>query len=189
MAKTSENHLTMNYRGKFGDEFVFRMHGDKSVMCKLHDYSKKIWTARQNDNRLNFRKSAIWARNVTKDAKVKRYYKKKAKKGQSAYNMAIGDHMKKFSLKPDFSLYNFIKGGKIKFMMKHVFGASYAEVTVFGIGGGIIKRGPAKVTDKGLGYEFNVSPGGDVMIDYVEITLHRGPATFTIRCKIPMGIP
>jgi len=179
MSKTSENKLTMHYRGKFGQDFFFRMCGNKSVMCKLHDYSNMVWSGRQQDNRKYFRRAARWAQSVLVDEKVKRYYKKKAKRGQSAYNMAIADYMKTVRLEADFRFYDCLKGGKMKFSMKHVFGASSAEVIISGPGGIVIERGPAKMTDKGFGFEYNANPEVDVKLRYVQITLHRGPVALT----------
>jgi len=179
MSKTTENKLTMHYHGKFGDDFVLRMRNGVSVLCKLHDYSKAIWTTKQNQNRGNFRKSARWAQEVLKDEKVKRYFKKKAKGGQSAYNMAIKDHMRQLSLEADFSQFDLNIGGKINFRMKHEFGASYVEVRLIGPGEVVIERGMAKSTEKGFGWEFNAKGGYEGTPYKVEIVLHRGPASFT----------
>ena len=184
MAKTRENALTMGYHGMFGQDFIFKFRDGVSILCKIADYSKIVWTPAQRQNRINFRLAVDWAKTALKDEKTYRYYKKKVKGWQTPYNLAIGDYMKNIKLKCNLSQYDRIRGGNIHLEMPYQFGASSATVSLYGPGGRVIGSGPAKFTDRGLGYAYEVNGVGENP-EYFKVTLFRGPVGYTSKFDFP----
>jgi len=184
MATTKTNVITKDYHGKFADQIILRSFAGRTVMSNIHDYSNMVWSLRQRENRSYFRLAVIWAKTVLADEKTYRYYKKKAKGAQTAYNMAISDYMKHRNLMIDMSQCTVGEGGKICFKMNHHFGASSATIILRGESGQVLESGAAKI--KGMGYEYKVSrlDRGQKSIS-VKVILHRGPAEFTRIFSIP----
>jgi len=186
MSTSRNNALTRDYHGKFGQDFILRTRGGVSVMCKPHDYSKKIWTGAQKENRRNFKLAVIWAKSALLNEKVYRYYKKKARGWQTATNMAVRDYMKHLNLEMDMSQYKVGKGGKIIFKSKSDFGASSVNVELRNEFRNKIQTGSATITDKGKRYEYqviNLQPGEK--LHEIVVYMHRGPVEFFRLFKIP----
>jgi len=92
MAKSTTNGLTHAYYGKIGD-MVLRRFGNKSILQKLPDFSGVRWSKAQRANRKRFAGAAGYAHQAMADPDLYSFYKKKAKKGQTAWNVAISDYM------------------------------------------------------------------------------------------------
>jgi hypothetical protein len=95
MSYTTSNVLALHYHGKLGNQVILRMVAGKSVMSALHDYRGHPWTAAQVNNRMRFREAVRWAKEKLKDPAAMNDYRKRAKPGQHAYNVAISDFMNK----------------------------------------------------------------------------------------------
>ncbi len=95
MSKTSENSLTKNYSGKFGDQFVFRNRYGKSILAKLPKKSKSEPTVLQAEVRKHFKQATNYAKAMLADPVLKALYQSRADKGRSAYMLAIRDYLKK----------------------------------------------------------------------------------------------
>ena len=92
MAKSTTNGLTHGYYGKVGD-MVYRRFGNKSILQKLPDFSGVRWSKAQKGNRKRFRDATVQAHKAMADPELRAFYQKKAKKGQTAWNVAISDFM------------------------------------------------------------------------------------------------
>jgi len=95
MAITTTNLLLLGLHGKLGNQVIFRYWAGRAVVSNVHDYSNAVWSPAQKLNRLDFAKAVRWAKVALKDPKIYRHYKKRCKGGQTPYNVAIGDYMKR----------------------------------------------------------------------------------------------
>jgi len=92
MALTDSNSLTKNYHGKFGHG-VYRTLGDFTILQKLPDFSHVRWSKAQRAVRKRFVGATGYAKASMADPERRRFYEKKARHMQSAWNMAISDYM------------------------------------------------------------------------------------------------
>jgi hypothetical protein len=95
MAYASENVIDRMVHGKFGKMCIFRVRNNKTFMYPYPNYREVRWSALQKANRKRFRDAMIWARQTLEDAEKRKFYQKKAKNGQSVWNAAVADYMKR----------------------------------------------------------------------------------------------
>ncbi|RPE12373.1 hypothetical protein EGT74_02125 [Chitinophaga lutea] len=91
MATSITNVLLAGVSGKVGGMFVVRQRNGKTVICKLPKPYEKPPTSGQLANRDRFKKANAYAKAAILDPVQKKYYQSKAKKGQSAFNVAFRD--------------------------------------------------------------------------------------------------
>jgi len=124
MAIVTNNDVVKGFRGKFGNDLVFRtMRGRTFVSPPANKNIKKKESDAQRNTRSNFREAAEWAQIILLDPEKKAYYKQRAKalKLPNAYTAAITDYMRKPKVKKtqhrDTITYSISKPG---FVVKHV---------------------------------------------------------------------
>jgi hypothetical protein len=158
---------------------IIRTWAGRTVVSNIHNYANAKWTKAQVANRDHFRLAVKWAKSVLSNEKVYRYYKKKAKGAQTAYNVAIGDYMKHLKLQSDFSRYGGAEGGRIRFSLDSIFGASSVKVSLKSKGHEV-ESGLAKATDNGHAWVYDVKKTDPAKLpSRVSVTLFRGPVPYT----------
>jgi hypothetical protein len=139
----NDNVITRFSRGRLGD-LIFRVVGDLSICSLAPDYSKMKWSKAQKDNRKRFRIASAHAKRELLDPEVREYYRKRAKPGQTANNVAISD----FMLKPeiddiDVKNYKGKEGNPIKVTVRHNLGVAAVIVMILNATGLEIESGMA----------------------------------------------
>jgi hypothetical protein len=94
MSSTTENYLTKNYRGKFGNQMVYRNRGDVSIMAKPPKKSAKEPTAAQMEIRRKFKQAVRWAKEALLDPANLAIYSAKATGMMTPYVVAMSDYLK-----------------------------------------------------------------------------------------------
>jgi hypothetical protein len=83
-------------------------------MSAIPDYNNIKWSNLQKKNRMRFRDAMAWARKTLNDPEKQAYYRNKAKSGQTVWNVAVADYMKKPGIAEiDVSRYKGQKGNVI----------------------------------------------------------------------------
>ena len=95
MANATGNVIDRLVHGAFGKQCIFRVRNKKTFMYPYPDYSKVRWSRLQKANRRRFRDAMTWARCAMNDAEKRKFYQHIARNGQSAWNAAVADYMKK----------------------------------------------------------------------------------------------
>ena len=98
MATTTANALIKGFRGKFGNDVVFRtMRGKTFVSPPARKPVKKKESEAQRNTRVTFQEATQWAQEILLDLEKKVYYRQRAKalKLPNAYTAAITDYMRK----------------------------------------------------------------------------------------------
>jgi len=98
MATITANPVIRGFRGKFGDDIVFRtMRGRTFASPPARKPVKKKESEAQRNTRVTFRNAADWAQTVLLNPEKKAYYQQRAKalKLPNAYTAAITDYMRK----------------------------------------------------------------------------------------------
>lgn len=98
MATVTNNVLIKGFRGKFGDDLVFRtMRGKTFVSPPARKPVKKKQSEAQQKTRTTFQNATQWAQIILLDPEKKAYYQQRAKtlKLPNAYTAAITDYMRK----------------------------------------------------------------------------------------------
>ena len=98
MATTTANALIKGFRGKFGNDVVFRtMRGKTFASPPARKPVKRKESEAQRNTRSTFRKAAEWAQITLLNPEKKLYYQQRARalKLPNAYTAAITDYMRK----------------------------------------------------------------------------------------------
>jgi len=95
MANATGNVIDRLVHGAFGKQCIFRVRNKKTFMYPYPNYRKVRWSRLQKENRIRFRDAMIWTRCSMNDAEKRKFYQHKARNGQSAWNAAVADYMKK----------------------------------------------------------------------------------------------
>ena len=93
MARVSKNVLTTELHGAIGKQIVFRVINGKSFASKYPDMSRVKPSRKQLVEKGRFAKAVAFAQSILKDPAKKAAYK--VKKGQSVFNAAVSDYMKR----------------------------------------------------------------------------------------------
>ena len=83
-----------NQHGRF-DQWIFRVVGGHTVRSRYPDYSNMKWTDKQAASRVRFKDATDYAKMVLADPKLKAKYQKRVTGLQNAWNLAIGDFMRR----------------------------------------------------------------------------------------------
>jgi len=83
-----------NQHGRF-DQWIFRVVGGHTVRSRYPDYSNKKWTQKQVASQVRFKDATNYAKMVLADPKLKAKYQKRVTGLQNAWNLAIGDYMRR----------------------------------------------------------------------------------------------
>ena len=93
MSYSTTNALTKGYSGKFGDQYVLRRRGRKSLLTQMPDRSKVEPSEGQKRVKMNFTAAAAYAKDKISDPLLREAYKAKGNGEKSAYNMAMADFL------------------------------------------------------------------------------------------------
>ncbi|MDP1620912.1 MAG: hypothetical protein Q8M08_01100 [Bacteroidales bacterium] len=91
---STEQELTKNYSGIFGNQVVLRNRRGKSVMTIPLNKPKKEPTEKQRKVRENFKLASLYAQNILQDPDMLVAYTAKARNGLSAYIVAMTDYLR-----------------------------------------------------------------------------------------------
>lgn len=95
MAKINKNLLVREARGHMGKQFVYRKHGKNTLMTRMPDFNENLVpTDKQLVVQELFAEAAAYAKGAISDPELKNEYRKKAKPGRTAYNIAFRDYLK-----------------------------------------------------------------------------------------------
>ena len=94
MSICTENVLMRKHRGRIGN-VIFRSWGKDTVASKAPDMRGHKWSKAQKANRHRFRNATAYARQVLGSPGLFQYYRKKIKRKQTVWNVAIADYMKR----------------------------------------------------------------------------------------------
>ncbi len=89
-----DNVLWKNQHGRF-DKWIFRVVGGHTVRSRYPDYSDKQWTQKQVASQVKFKDATDYAKMVMANPKLKAKYQKRVIGLQNAWNLAIGDFMRR----------------------------------------------------------------------------------------------
>ena len=156
MAKMNDNNATHGIRGKV-NQLVYSQRNGETVVSKPPIRTAPYSEAQHNINSI-FKQAVLYARSILQNAAIKLAYKKKAKRGQSAFNMAIADYFKApviVSVDLD-QLANQI-GSKITTLVTDNFRVESVKVRVEKSGGDLIEEGNAVLQPDGLNWQYTTT--------------------------------
>jgi hypothetical protein len=94
MSNKTENDLTKGYSGIFGNQVVLKNRRGKSVMTIPATKPRKLPNENQLRVRTRFTLASHYAVNILLDPLMKEVYTAKARKGRSAYLVAMTDYLR-----------------------------------------------------------------------------------------------
>ena len=95
MAKSTRNLLTQGFSGKLG-VLVFRQCNGMTIMASAPRKSTKAPTAKQLEQRMQFRRASAWARGALQDQETAaRYAVRSKREKKSSYALAMRDYLRK----------------------------------------------------------------------------------------------
>ena len=95
MARTQNSLLLHGLQGQIGKQIVVKKYGKKTVVSKYPDMTQITPTKLQKKQRNLFAKAVAYARDINNDPVKKAAYKNKVKKGDSVYQYALKEYLKK----------------------------------------------------------------------------------------------
>jgi len=93
MAYSKTNMLTQTYRGKVGDQFVFKNYSGKSVISKVPVFTKP-WSEKQLEHRHRFSQACKKAKALASLPEIRELYSKGIRDDQTVYNLVLRDVLK-----------------------------------------------------------------------------------------------
>ncbi len=145
MSKISNNPLVQGARGNFGKKYVYKKRGNDTHLARMPEINKNaVVTEKQEKVRELFASAALYAQGAMSSPDLKAQYKKKAKPGKTAYNVAFRDYVKAPVVKSiDPEKYNGTIGSTIVVSAKDDFRVVEVAVTIRNAGGVIVEQGNA----------------------------------------------
>ncbi len=133
MANINENLLVKGARGNVGKQFVYRKHGNDTMIARMPRFNEKAAsTEEQLAKRELFASAAMYAQGAIKSAELKKEYQKKAPPGKTAYNMALRDFLKAPVVKKiNTEKYNGTPGSTIIIHAKDDFRVAEVKVSIY----------------------------------------------------------
>ncbi len=173
----------------FADSMVYRMVGEKSIMSKPPDFSHVKWSQAQVKNRERFSEAVHWARIELREETKRRHYLKRARNGQTAMNVAIGDYMRNLRvMEADWSGCRGAAGDMIRVVLGKRYGASAVRFTLSGPGGEVLQAGMGKVSKDGITCTYMLTENIPAYMPLkIDVELIRGPVTITEDYRLPDG--
>jgi len=93
MARVTKNVITSDLQGAIGKQLVFRVRNGKTFASKYPDMSGVKPSKKQLKEKDRFAKAVAFAQSIINDPVKKAKYK--VKKGQTVFNAAVSDYMKR----------------------------------------------------------------------------------------------
>ncbi|MCX6269120.1 MAG: hypothetical protein NTW16_17500 [Bacteroidetes bacterium] len=91
---TLSNYLTKSYSGIFGNQVILKNRKGKTVMIIPGPGKRQKPSEKQTAWRRKFRIASCHATTILKDPEILAAYRAKARKGHTAYNLALKDCLK-----------------------------------------------------------------------------------------------
>jgi len=159
MARTNSNALTKNYRGKFGNQFVFRNRNGQSIMAALPATPPGPPTESQAQVRRNFANASRYAKQILLDPDMLLAYMAKANvNGQSPYIIAMTDYLRHPWIDEiNIDAFEGNVGDVIKVMAGDDFQVTEVTVKIFAPGGSELESGPCVLDAMGIWWEYTVT--------------------------------
>lgn len=145
MALNKNNLLVKGASGKMSDDFVYRQRAGVTLMTKIPELNKEYEPSEaQKAQKLRFKQGTYYAKNVILDDAIKAAYEAKAKKGESAYNVALKD----FLTSPEFygvqlDAYTGTIGDLLTFEFQDILELVYVKVAIYDADGVLLEEGDA----------------------------------------------
>jgi hypothetical protein len=95
MARLAPNTALKNIKGQLGKQLVFKQYGDKIIVTAYPDMSRVKPSKLQKVYRNKFKEAVAYAKNINRNAALKKEYSKKVKPGESVYHYALKEYFKK----------------------------------------------------------------------------------------------
>ncbi|RPD38261.1 hypothetical protein [Chitinophaga barathri] len=145
MADISKNLLVKGARGNVGKQFVYRKHGDDTIITLMPVFDPDAPSSEeQQETRNRFAAATCFARNILQSADYKKAYRKKATKGKTAHNIAIRDFLRPPVVKKIRTAdYNGMPGSSIIIHAKDDFRVAAVKVSIFNADGTLLEEGHA----------------------------------------------
>jgi len=155
--KTFRNIVTDGLSGRI-KQLVFRQWQGQTVVASAPSPSNIPATADQLEIQQTFKEAVIYAKAILTDAAAKLAYKAKAKRGQSAFNVALRDFFKPPVIESiDKSSYTAQAGSFLSAQVTDDFQVASVEVRIENAGGQLIEAGTATLQEDGLHYRYTTT--------------------------------
>ena len=153
MAKMKDNNATHGIRGKV-NQLVYSQRNGETVVSKPPIRTAPYSEAQQNIVS-TFKQAVLYARSILQDAAIRLAYKKKTKRGQSAFNLAIADYFKApVIVSVDLGQLANQIGSKIRAMVTDNFRVETVKVRIQKSNGALIEEGDAVLQADGLNWQY-----------------------------------
>ncbi len=145
MSNTTENVLTKTYRGKFGDQMVFRNRDGMSIMAKLPKKNMKPVAESQLAVRRRFKMACRWAKQALLDPDNLAEYAALASGMKTPYIMAVTNYLRPPEVREIIaSGYTGEAGNKINVVASDDFKVTGVTVKIIDASGMLIEEGPCQ---------------------------------------------
>ncbi len=143
MSITKSNAITKNYRGKFGDQVVFRNRFGHSVMAIPPKRPKTAPTENQVAARRKFLLASRYAKNILQDPDMLAAYMARSHDGLSPYILAVTDWLNPpFVDQVDASGYHGNPGDRIGVVAGDDFELTAVTLKIVDADGALLEEGP-----------------------------------------------
>jgi hypothetical protein len=95
MARNNNNMVMEGLSGQIGKSLVIKQYGTKTIVTKFPDMSHIKPSKPQQQQRSRFAQAVAYAKHINNDAALNKAYREKIKKGQSVYQYALQEFLKK----------------------------------------------------------------------------------------------
>jgi len=159
MAKQKNNIVMHSTRGMFGGQVVFKRRAGKSFVAAPPEVDEnREPTARQQELQKRFRTSNAYAAAALKDPDIYNAYLRKAKRGQSAYNVAVRDAL----IAPSITVltaqgYSGQPGNLIFIEAIDDFKVTSVKLSIHTADNQLVEEGVATVTGSGLSWVYTTT--------------------------------
>ena len=156
MAQMKDNNATHGIRGKV-NQLVYRQRNGETVVSKPPIRTAPYSEAQKNIVSI-FKQAVLYARAIQQNAVIRQAYKAKAKRGQSAYNLAIADDFKP----PEIVSVDLTKlanqvGSKITALVTDNFRVEIVQVKIEKSNGDLLEEGTAVLQPDGLNWQYTTT--------------------------------
>ena len=184
MAKHTNNNASFGISGKV-IQVVFRQRFGKTVVAKLLVRTASLTDAQKNNNN-TFKKAVLYAQSILQNEAIRMAYSKKAKPGQTTYNLAVADFFKAPEiLSVDISALTAADGGKISAMVIDNFRVECVNIKIERNDGSLVEEENASLENDGLNWVYiTTSEGADASGNRIIITAIDLPGNKTVEEKI-----
>lgn len=170
MAKSVNNVITHGLSGKVGDIIVFSQRNGKTIVSKVPKKSTKGPSEKQQAHLRKFQQAIIYAKGAVADATTKEAYAAAAKKGETAYNVAVADLLHAPDIESiDLSKYSGKVGDTIEIEATDDFEVVEVTVAIYNGDGSLVEKGNAALDANGQNWIYtatanNASLVGDKIV-------------------------